>query len=157
MFSRLLPLLVAAVLTLAACGGGDPDEGTQAAGIATANAWVKATDTDMSAAFMVVSNSAEKDATVVGVATDLTDTAELHETRDAKMLPVESFTVPAGGSLLLEPGGDHVMLMELAKPIEPGAKITFTLEFEDGSTQDVTATAKDFAGGAEDYEGPEEH
>lgn len=157
MFSRLVPLLFAALLTLSACGDGGPDEGTQAAGIAVADAWVKATDADMSAAFMVLSNSAEKDATVVGVTTDLTDSAELHETKDDMMRPVDSFTIPSMDSLMLEPGGDHVMLMDLADPIEPGQEITFTLEFDDGSTFDVTATAKDFAGGDEDYEGGKGH
>ncbi len=157
MFSRLVPLLFAALLTLSACGDGGPDEGTQAAGIAVADAWVKATDMDMSAAFMVMSNSGDEDVKVVGVSTDLTDVAELHETTDEKMRAVESLTIPAGDSLMLEPGGDHVMLMELADPIEPGQEVTFTLEFEDGSTFDVTATAKDFAGGDEDYEGDEGH
>lgn len=152
MFRRVVALLSAALLTLSACGDGGPEEGTRAAGIAAASAWVKATDTDMSAAFMVVSNSADEDATIVGVSTDLTDTAELHETTDEKMRPVNSLTIPAGDSLMLEPGGDHVMLMDLTEPIEPGQEITFTLEFDDGSTFDVTATAKDFAGGAEDYE-----
>lgn len=151
-FSRIVALLFAALLVLTACGDGGADDGTQAAGIATANAWVKATDMDMSAAFMVVSNSGEQDAEVVGVSTDLTDTAELHETTDEKMRQVERFTIPAGESLMLEPGGNHLMLMELAEPIEPGQEVAFTLEFADGSTFDVTATAKDFAGGAEDYE-----
>ncbi|GAA3544306.1 hypothetical protein AFL01nite_16860 [Aeromicrobium flavum] len=157
MFPRLLPVLFAAVLVLSGCGDGGSDDNTQASGVAAANAWVKATDMNMSAAFMVVSNSAEEDATIVGVTTDLTDTAELHETADGTMRPVESLTVPAGGSLMLEPGGNHLMLMELTEAIDPGQEVTFTLEFDDGSTFDVTATAKDFAGGAEDYEGTEEH
>lgn len=156
-FSRIIPLLFAALLVLTACGDGGADDGTQAAGIATANAWVKATDMDMSAAFMVISNSSDEDAEIVGVSTDLTDVAELHETVDEKMRAVESFTIPAGGHLTLEPGGDHLMLMDLSEPIEPGQDVTFTLEFDDGSTFDVTATAKEFAGGAEDYEGHEGH
>lgn len=156
-FTRIFALLFAAVLTLSACGDGGPDEGSQAAGINAATAWVKATDMDMSAAFMVISNSSDEDAEIVGVSTDLTDVAELHETVDEKMRAVESFTIPAGGHLTLEPGGDHLMLMDLSEPIEPGQDVTFTLEFDDGSTFDVTATAKEFAGGAEDYEGHEGH
>lgn len=157
MFTRVAAVLFAAVLTLSACGDGGPEEGTQAAGIAVADAWVKATDADMSAAFLVLSNSGEEDAEVVGVSTDLTDTAELHETADEKMRAVESFTIPAGDSLLLEPGGDHLMLMDLTEPIEPGQEVTFTLEFADDSAVTIDATAKEFAGGAEDYDAHGDH
>lgn len=159
--SRVIALVFAALLTLSACGDGAGDDaGTQAGGIAVADAWVKATDMQMSAAFAVLSNSGDTDATVVAVTTDITERAELHETTDAKMRQVTSFTIPAGDSLMLEPGGNHLMLMELSDPIEPGQEIEFTLEFDDGSTFDLTATAKEFAGGAEDYEdheAPEEH
>lgn len=151
-FSRVITLLFAALLVLSGCGDGAGDDSGQSAGIAAADVWVKATDEDMSAVFAVISNSADTDATVVGVATDLTDSAELHETADGTMRPVESFTVPAGESLILEPGGNHLMLMDLTEPIEPGQEVTLTLEFEDGSTFDLAATAKDFAGGAEDYD-----
>lgn len=154
---RVLALVFAALLTLSACGDDTPAEGSQAAGVAVASAWVKATDMPMSAAFMVLSNSADEDVQIVGVTTDLTDRAELHQTVDEKMSAVERLTIPAGGSLTLEPGGDHVMLMDLAEKIEPGQEVAFTLELEDGSTVDVEATAKEFAGGAEDYEAHEEH
>ncbi|BDZ62281.1 hypothetical protein GCM10025873_20720 [Demequina sediminis] len=45
------------------------------------------------------------------------------------------------------------MLMELSGPIVAGDTVAFTLELADGSTVDLTATAKDFDGGEEDYEG----
>ena len=118
---------------------------------------MKATDEKMSAAFAVISNNGDEDVTIVGVTTDLTDRAEIHETADGAMRPVESVTIPAGDSIRLEPGGDHLMLMDLEDPIQPGEEVELTLELGDGSTFDITATAKDFAGGAEDYEGDEGH
>lgn len=155
---RRLALLLASVLLLAsttACGGSDDSSG-DASGIAAADTWVKATEgaemTDMSAAFGVLSNSGSDDVKIVGVTTDLTDRAELHETVDGAMRETDSFTIPAGGSLSLEPGGNHLMLLDLTDPIKPGDEIDFTLEFEDGSTFDLSAVAKDFAGADEDYD-----
>ncbi|MTB88866.1 copper chaperone PCu(A)C [Aeromicrobium senzhongii] len=157
MFRRIFPALLAALLTLSACGDGTGDAQGGADGLAVADAWVKATDMNMSAAFAVLSNSGDEDVEIVGVTTDLTDRAEIHETADGAMRPVESVTIPAGESLRLEPGGDHLMLMDLTDPIEPGQEVELTLELGDGSTFDITATAKDFAGGAEDYEGGKGH
>lgn len=145
-------MFLAALLILSACGDGTGDEHGEAAGLAVADAWVKATDMKMSAAFAVLSNSGDEDVTIVGVSTDLTDRAEIHETADGSMRRVDSLTVPAGGSLMLEPGGNHLMLLDLTEPIEPGQEVDLTLELGDGSTFDITATAKDFAGGAEDYD-----
>ncbi len=43
------------------------------------------------------------------------------------------------------------MLMDLAEPVPPGDEITLTLHLADGTTVDVTAVAKPFAGGDETY------
>nr|WP_254426077.1 copper chaperone PCu(A)C [Dietzia sp. oral taxon 368] len=64
----------------------------------------------------------------------------------------DGFVIPAGGELLLEPGGNHIMLMDLDEPISTGQQITLTLEF-DGAEQDVTVFARDFQGGEEEYVG----
>lgn len=46
------------------------------------------------------------------------------------MKEVERIPVPAGGSVKLEPGGYHVMLMDLAAPLKIGEKVKVTLTFE---------------------------
>ncbi|MCA0939563.1 copper chaperone PCu(A)C [Salipiger pacificus] len=38
--------------------------------------------------------------------------------------------IPAGGSHVFAPGGDHVMLMGLTQPLETGATLGLTLTFE---------------------------
>jgi copper(I)-binding protein len=61
--------------------------------------------------------------------------------------------VPAGGSLTLEPGSYHFMLMDLTAPLVAGEEATFTVTFEDGSTMEFVAPVKDFTGANENYNG----
>jgi len=46
------------------------------------------------------------------------------------MKTVPSLEVPAGGELVLEPGGDHIMVMGLLEPLLEGTKVAMTLQFE---------------------------
>jgi copper(I)-binding protein len=43
------------------------------------------------------------------------------------MQPVDTIDLPAGTAVSLKPGGYHIMLMNLAKPLEKGSSITLTL------------------------------
>ena len=70
------------------------------------------------------------------------------------MQPKEGgFTIPAGATFELAPGGNHIMLMSLAAPIVAGDDVTFTLILGDGSVFTFTAPAKDFTGANEEYVG----
>jgi copper(I)-binding protein len=62
-------------------------------------------------------------------------------------------TIPAGGTHDLVPGGDHLMLMDLTTPLRPGADVSLTLAFADGSTLPVIAQVREFAGAKEQYHG----
>jgi copper(I)-binding protein len=68
------------------------------------------------------------------------------------MRPKEGgFAVPARGTRELIPGGDHLMLMDLKEPLQPGDDVSLTVVFEDGSTLPVTAQIRDFPGANEEY------
>lgn len=58
------------------------------------------------------------------------------------MKEVDQIDVPAGQSVALEPGGYHIMLIDLAKPIEEGDTIPVTLDFEQAGEIEVDATAR---------------
>lgn len=60
-----------------------------------------------------------------------------------KMQPVDRIVVPASGSVSLEPGGYHIMLLELAKPLEMGSTIELTLKFENAGEVKVSAPVRD--------------
>lgn len=145
--------------TLTGCGSSDPATDS----IAIVDPWVKTVDEGMTAAFGEITNNSDGVLVLVSVATDASPTTELHETlpaddATAMMRQKEGgFVLEPGGTLSLEPGGDHIMLMDVTEPITPGDEVDFTLNFEDGTTFDFTAVAKEFAGANEEYEGDTGH
>ena len=73
--------------------------------------------------------------------------AQVHETMsDASgmtgMQPVAAVDVPAGGQVKLEPGGYHIMLMDLTKPLAAGDSIQLTLVFQKAGPVVVTAEVR---------------
>lgn len=163
--TRLGILLAAAALVLTGCAS-TPAADTptdQADALSISDAWVKAADEGMSAAFGELTNDSDADVTVVSAETDASTMVELHETveNDAgEMIMREKsggFVIPAGGSLLLEPGGNHLMLMGLTGPLEAGAETAFVLTLSDGSTLEFAAPVKDYSGANETYEGDMDH
>ncbi|MGE0819552.1 MAG: copper chaperone PCu(A)C [Candidatus Nanopelagicales bacterium] len=157
MFARAA-VAAALALTLAACGSsGSGGSTTPAPGVTASDAWVKAVDSGMTAAFLTLTNSTGTDVTLVQASTPAAGMVELHEMAmvDGQMVmqPKKGgILVKAGGTAVLEPGGDHIMLMELAGPVKVGDDVALTLTFDDGSTLAVTAPAKEFDGGNESYQ-----
>lgn len=121
------------------------------------DAWVKATDTMMTGAFGIVENTSDKEVTIQSATATVGNMFELHETivqSDGSSVMQEKeggFVIPAGGTLELKPGHDHIMLMKLDAPIVPGDEITITLTFGDGSTADFVVDAKEYTGAMETY------
>lgn len=55
-----------------------------------------------------------------------------------KMQQIESLELPAGETIALEPGGYHIMLLDLADPLETGETFDLTLTFANAGEQVVT-------------------
>ncbi|MGB2571049.1 copper chaperone PCu(A)C [Micromonospora citrea] len=162
-------LLAAGLLTagITGCGSSDPSSTTapSATPSATASAtadvlgirdpWVKAADKGMTAAFGTLVNAGDTDVTITAASTEVSP-MELHEMtmRDGKMVmqPKRSgIVIKARSEHVLQPGGDHLMLMNLTRPVQAGDELTVTLTFADGRTQTFTAVAKPFTGAQESY------
>ncbi len=62
-----------------------------------------------------------------------------------EMRPVTSIAAPAGGQAILKPGGYHIMLLELAKPLEVGTTIEITLTFKEAGEMVVSVPVRDTA------------
>ncbi|MGI3168632.1 copper chaperone PCu(A)C [Pseudooceanicola sp. C21-150M6] len=88
------------------------------------------------AAFMEITNTGSEDDRLVAVSTAAARKVALHthiagDDGVMRMRPVaDGIVVPAGGHVLLERGGYHVMLMGLTAPLEQGAMVEMVLRFE---------------------------
>lgn len=99
-----------------------------------------------SAAFMTIENNTEKQMALVSVAAHSVETVELHTMEHVdgvmNMQQVQRIDIPAKSPVELKPGGHHLMLFGIQKPLEPGEKVPLTLNFEDGSVVEVEAVVK---------------
>lgn len=130
----------------------------QHSGAQLQDAWVKAATTGkLTAVFGVLTNNSTSDIQIESVTTQATDRIEFHETvienGTSKMRSLEhGFRIPAHKETLLEPGGNHIMLMDLQQDLLAGDRLDLTLRFSDGSEQTVSAEIRDFSGAEENYE-----
>lgn len=62
-----------------------------------------------------------------------------------RMQAVPRLDVPAGAVVTLEPGGYHLMLIDLAAPLTPGSTVELTLDFEVAGDVVVRAEVRDTA------------
>lgn len=89
------------------------------------------------AAYFTLKNAGKARA-LVDAHCDCAGMTMIHETTEqdgmAKMRHVDSAALPAGGELVLKPGGLHVMMMRLQAPLRAGEQIPLTLQFADGDT-----------------------
>ena len=53
------------------------------------------------------------------------------------MIRLDAVPIRAGETVTFEPGGDHVMLVDIEKPLIPGETITATLIFERAGEMEV--------------------
>lgn len=99
------------------------------------------------AAYLTVHNTGKQSVTITGVRCDAAHKAELHESKlelgVMKMRPVPSLTITAGDTTVLQPGGIHIMLIDLKQALTPGDNLTITLELASGETVDTMATVRD--------------
>jgi len=99
--------------------------------------WSRATPpgAKVGAGFMQLRNAGAAER-VVGASSPVAGRVEMHITvRDGdvmKMREVKSFEIPAGGGFELKPGGAHLMLVDLKRPLKKGEKVPLTLKLEKG-------------------------
>jgi copper(I)-binding protein len=125
--------------------------------VSISDQWVKAADTGMTGMFGILKNAGSKEAVVVSATSPAAGAVELHEVvgepGSATMRPkAGGLIIPAGGTHVLAPGGDHIMLMDLKQPLKAGSDVEVTLTLADGTTVPVSAQVRDYAGAAESYE-----
>ena len=132
-----LPLLSAvfiASILISACSKQDSIE--------IKNQWVRASNDgqDVSAAYMtIVSN---EDTSLIAIDSDVADVIEIHsmsmENGVMKMRMLDTLDLIADKPTKLSPGGFHLMLFDLKKPLTAGKEAHFTLHFKNKAGQEKT-------------------
>lgn len=140
---RLLLLLVAFGLVAAGCGGDG--------GVAVEKPWARSSPAMANAGAIYMGLSSSDGDRLLGVAVDasIASTAEIHETAMAdgamRMQEVGDIALPADTMVALEPGGYHIMLLNIATPLETGQKFEVTLTFQNAGEKVVEVEVREEA------------
>ena len=152
-------LLCAALLAIAVpagahdMGGAAHGEHAEAA-IAVSDVWANASPGGNGAAYAMIMNGGAAADRLVAVKSDLAAAIELHAMSEEggvmQMRKLGAVDVPAGGMVMLESGGTHIMLIGLKAPLREGMTGTLTFVFEHAGevTADLTVRA---GGGGHDH------
>lgn len=110
-----------------------------ATNVTASDAWARASAgmAKAGAAFMTLTNTATHDHTLVSASSDISKRVELHTHTMVdgvmQMREVEGgINVPTGETVMLAPGGLHVMFMGLHAPLKEGTTFDLTLTFDSG-------------------------
>lgn len=124
------------------------------AGVAVRDAWARPTigASHEGVVYLTVTDHGAADR-LLGASTPVAGQATLHETRAQggvmRMRDVAALPVPAGGTLVLRPGGDHVMLTDMRRHLAAGDTFPLTLRFAKAGAVTTTVTVRPLgAGGA---------
>lgn len=161
---------VVLVIGVAGCASGSSSETTASSDVQTseaqttavlqvADASVKVPSAempDMTGAFGMITNTTDGPITIVSGSSPVAGMVELHETAmiDGKMVMQKmegGFSIAAGETFELKPGGNHLMLMDLKEPIEAGDMVSITLVTDSGDELSYEAMARPFSTGDENY------
>ncbi|MBV8501753.1 MAG: copper chaperone PCu(A)C [Paucibacter sp.] len=116
--------------------------------VAVSGAWARATVAQQKATGAFVRLEAAEASRLVAVSSPAAARVEMHEMAmegdTMRMREVTGIDLPAGKPVELKPGGYHLMLMELKKPIAAGEAVPLTLTFEGkgGKRQTVEVKAE---------------
>ena len=145
--TRAVAVVLVAALA-AGCAGGATSS-PSATALTVTDAWARATAAvdRPGGAYLVIRNGTGQADVLVGASSPAAASVEVHETTHESggmmgMHAVPRLDVPAGASVALEPGGYHLMLMGLVKPLAVGETIDLTLRFERAGPVTVRAAVR---------------
>ena len=138
------------VLLLASCGGSDP--------VTVSDAWARTSPSGVTrgAAYFDITSADDDSLVAVSVSSDVAARAEIHEVVKAmdmgddemhddamSMQEMDALELPAGTLVQLAPGGYHIMMIDLAKPLVVGETFDLTLDFDQAPDLTVTVEVSD--------------
>lgn len=114
------------------------------ASVAVERPWARASigTSRPAAAYLTLVNTGQAKVRLTGIETPVAERAEIHRTikkgEVMRMEPVGNLELSSGERVVLEPGGMHLMLMDLRQSLDKGESFPLTLRFADGGTTEVT-------------------
>jgi len=116
--------------------------------IAVHDAWVRVSTArrTSSSGYCRLENTTDTPVALIGIAAAGVGSAQVHTMvdRDGQMSmhPVEKLPIPPHGAVDLAPGGTHIMLTDIARPLAIGSTLDLRFTFDNGSTQTVRAVIR---------------
>ncbi|MES2605093.1 MAG: copper chaperone PCu(A)C [Pseudomonadota bacterium] len=94
------------------------------------------------AAYMTLRNGGTAELVLTAISSPSATKVTLHNTMNHNgmlhMMSMETLRIPAGGEVVFEAGGMHLMLEELSAGLEPGDEVELVLQFATGENQTIT-------------------
>jgi hypothetical protein len=88
----------------------------------------------VAAGYMTIRNKSAQPERLVGGSSPVAGKVETHiHIKDGdvvRMREVKGYDIPANGVFELKPGGAHLMLVDLKRPLKEGEKVPLVLKFE---------------------------
>ena len=110
--------------------------------VSISSPWARSTVTGQTGTGAFMTIVSKEGARLVGAASTVAGVVELHEmamdNNVMKMRAIPGLDLPAGREVQLKPGGYHVMLLDLKRPLKAGEKVQIELRLETRDGKRVT-------------------
>ncbi|MCQ0971328.1 copper chaperone PCu(A)C [Paracoccus sp. TK19116] len=140
----------------------DANAKVQAGDLTLGAAYTRATlpNAPVAGGFLTVTNDGTTDDRLIAAASPVAGVMEIHEmAMDGDVMTMrkleDGLPIPAGETVMLEPGGYHLMFMRLAGPLVEGESVDVTLTFEKAGDVTVPLSVQAFnarAAGDDDHQ-----
>lgn len=122
--------------------------------IVISNSWIRATvpSAKVSAGYMKITNNGHKPDRLIAVSASFADETQIHEMKVEndvmRMREIDGgLIVPAGGTVVLERGGLHVMFLKLNQQLHKGDVHKVSFEFEHAGIIEIDLPVDAVGGG----------
>lgn len=152
-FTRLLTAVAALFLSLSVAQAQDTKHPIKIGDLVIHKPWSRATPktAKVGAGYLKIENTGTTSDRLTKIETSIAGHAEIHEMKMndgvMKMRRLDGgVEIPAGESVSLKPGANHIMFMKLNGPIQKDQPFKATLTFETAGTIEVTFTTVKIGG-----------
>jgi copper(I)-binding protein len=136
------------LVLLLGLGAAVPPGGQAAPPLSIRDVWMRpaASVGGTTAAYLSIENRGPAPLTIVGVTSPAATAVEMHRMRHEgavmRMEMLERLTIPARQTVTLEPGGLHLMVIGVTRPLPPGARVPLRFSLDGGAAVETQAMVR---------------